>query len=338
MLLLYSAEYCYTAEEALALEGDNQFNTVLLSEQLANIRLHKKTPEQFKPQHGRLEYLFNGTHCEKNIKGVDFIPDNKSKLVILEHPLKDPSGNPYRDLYVAGIDGIDMGLEDTSSKTKNPSDFCVVIKKRVFGMSEPMYVAFYKDRPQKIEEAYRITLKLLEYYNCQAVLESTKISLLTWFRDRKKENKYLMRRPRAVQSDIQNGMSKQFGVTATPQVIQHQLDLIDTFINDYVYTMWYEPMIEECIKYSYENKRKFDFIAAMGMAELGDEELSNIAPRVSQKAEGKLGNIGYWTDSRGVRRYGRIPVENNMKAASKEQIRHKNDYTRHRTSDPRNND
>ena len=37
-------------------------------------------------------------------------------------------------------------------------------------------------------------------------------------------------------------------------------------------------MLEELVKYSYANKRKFDIVAAMGMCELGDEELSGIIP------------------------------------------------------------
>jgi hypothetical protein len=57
-LLLYSAEYCFTPEEALALEGENEFDTILLSEQLANITLHKIEPPQGKIQTGRLEYIF----------------------------------------------------------------------------------------------------------------------------------------------------------------------------------------------------------------------------------------------------------------------------------------
>jgi len=35
-------------------------------------------------------------------------------------------------------------------------------------------------------------------------------------------------------------------------------------------------MLQELLKYSYENKRKFDIVASMGMCELGDEELYGI--------------------------------------------------------------
>jgi len=44
-LVIYSAEYCYNAEEAFALEGDNKFNKVLIAEQIAAIRIHKNAPK-----------------------------------------------------------------------------------------------------------------------------------------------------------------------------------------------------------------------------------------------------------------------------------------------------
>jgi hypothetical protein len=37
-------------------------------------------------------------------------------------------------------------------------------------------------------------------------------------------------------------------------------------------------MLDELTKYTDENKGKFDIIAAMGMCELADEELSGIVP------------------------------------------------------------
>jgi len=41
-LVDHCAEYCYTAEEAFALEGENKFNKVLITEQLTKIRVLKK--------------------------------------------------------------------------------------------------------------------------------------------------------------------------------------------------------------------------------------------------------------------------------------------------------
>jgi hypothetical protein len=334
-LILYSAEYCFTAEEALALEGENQFNTVMLSEQLAAIRLHKQTPEELKPKVGDLLFTFkDNKHIASAISGVRFIPNPRGKVTIIEHPIEGDKGKGYNNLYVAGIDGIDIGQEDTSSATKDPSDFCVVVKKRAFGVSDPMYVCVYKDRPQKIEDAYKITWAILEYYHCKAVIESTRISVLNWFRTRNMADKYFMRRPKALLTDA-NSRSRQFGAQATEVVIHHQLDLIDSYINDYCHDIWYEPIINELITYSYENKRKFDIVAALGMVELGDEELSGVSPRPIEDISNQFQEFGYWTDSYGVKHKGIIPKGQDVVPKFNLWPEQYDDSTRVRTSDTR---
>lgn len=35
-------------------------------------------------------------------------------------------------------------------------------------------------------------------------------------------------------------------------------------------------MLDQLLNYTYENKRKFDIIAAMAMAELGDEDMTGL--------------------------------------------------------------
>lgn len=37
-------------------------------------------------------------------------------------------------------------------------------------------------------------------------------------------------------------------------------------------------MLDQMLNYSYENKRKFDIIAALQMAEIGDEDMSGLNP------------------------------------------------------------
>lgn len=306
--MIECAEFCFTPDDALALEGENDFDTVALQEQLNNIILHKIGP---KPEVGYLEYDFGGREQKaENIKGFKWIPNPNGKVKILEHPIKDPSGDSYKNLYVAGIDSIDLGQDETSVDTKNPSQFCIVIKKRVHGLSSPKYVAIYKDRPKDIREAYKIALRLLEYYNCKAVLEKSKVSLLMYFKERKKENLYLMRRPKSTMGDIQRGKSKEFGVPATEQIIRHQLDLIADYINDYACEIWFEDMLKELITYSYANKRKFDIVAAMGMAEIGDEEMSGTIPQKVEEFRSEWQDVGWYRDERGHLKYGVIPNNN----------------------------
>ena len=256
------AEWCFNPDEALALEGDNDFDTAILQEQLSTIVLHKLGP---KPETGFLEYTFkNSEHKTENINGFKWLRDPNGKVKILEHPLKDENGNPYRNLYVAGIDSIDLGSDETSEGTNDPSQFCIVIKKRIRGLELPQYVAMYKDRPRDIREAYRIALRLLEYYNCKAVLEKSKVSFKMWLKERGKDS-FLMRRPKATYPDAQfRPNSKDWGSPATKEIIRHQLDLIAAYVSDYGSEIWFVEILDELLRYSYANKRKFDIVASLG--------------------------------------------------------------------------
>ncbi|MCI7207247.1 MAG: hypothetical protein MSA15_14795 [Clostridium sp.] len=71
-----------------------------------------------------------------------------------------PPTEKVRSLYVIGIDGIDIGAAQTSEATKDPSDFCLVVYKRAYGIEEPKFVALYKDRPNDVRECYKIAIKL----------------------------------------------------------------------------------------------------------------------------------------------------------------------------------
>ena len=301
-LLDYKAEYCFTPDEALIKEGDNLFDQVAISEQIAQIDIHK-TVEQ--PRTGSL--LWVKDKSDKPV-GVKWTEDNRGKIQILEHPITDESGATYKNLYVAGIDSIDIGKDDSASD-RDVSDFCIVIKKRVFGLNEPQYVAIYKDRPNQIREAYDTALKLLEYYDCQAVLESTRTALLTYFRDKNKLHR-LMKRPRSTLSDVTKTNSHMYGAPATEKTIKHYIELIQNFIADYCHTIAFRNILDELNHYSYENKRKFDIVAALGQCELGDEELSQSKPVIRDNITKEMGktDIGYYFDSDGIRRWGVIPT------------------------------
>ena len=344
-LVVYCAEFCYNGEEAFSLEGDNKFNKINIAEQLAEIRVLKRCP---KIETGILDYTFkNNQHIAENITGFQWKPNQDSKLKILEHPLwtlgiqKDPeSGEILRPqvdemdgLYVIGIDGIDIGKSQTSEYTKDPSDFCLVVLKRAYGMEGPQIVAIYKDRPNDIRDAYKMAKKLAQYYNAQINIEATRMSLVNEAK-RDRWLHYFMRRPRATLTDIQKGASKQYGTPATPAIISHQTDLIADYVNDYCHTIWFDEVLDELNRYTDENKRKFDIIAAFGMALLADEELTGVVPRQVQQESNEWYDIGYYIDEHGYKRKGRIPKTNQPVLQSIE-FNEFNDYSIHRTSDPR---
>lgn len=316
-LIVYCSEYCYNAEEAFALEGDNKFNKVAIAEQLALIRLHKQGR---KIKSGYLEYTYkNSVHSADNITGVVFKESNKSKVRVLEppiwecEPIKDEDGKiiwtppteKINNLYVIGIDSIDIGMQDTSSTTKSPSDFCVTVKKRAYGLQEPEYVCIYKDRPEDIREAYKTAIKLAWWYNASINIEATRMNMISWARDHH-YLRFFMKRPSATYADPTKRNSKQYGSPATAAVIDHQTTLIADYVNDYCHNIWFEEMLDELNRYTDENKTKFDIIASMGMAELADEELHDVTPKTKENKKGAFKDIGYYIDEYGVKRFGVI--------------------------------
>lgn len=328
-LITYSSEYCFNAEEAFALEGDNKFNKVLIAEQLAQIRINKKAP---KIQTGELDAIKNR---KGELTNFNWIEHNSGKIHILEHPVwSDQYANDLqklrqeyeergevfeipnkyeemRNLYVAGIDSIDIGTKDTSSLTKDPSDFCIVIKKRAFGNQEPQYVAYYKDRPNDVRDAYKTAIKLCQYYNCMINIEATRMSMVSWARDNGFIHMF-MKRPRATMPDVMKGRSNQYGSPATVAVIDHQTDLIADFVNDYCHTIWFDAMLDELNRYTDENKTKFDIVAALGLCELADEELHGVVAKQVNYMKDEFQDIGYYTDERGYKRYGVIPKKSQI--------------------------
>lgn len=300
-LLEYKSEYCFTIEEALIQHSENIFPREELAEQSAQIEIYKTTP---KIHWGHLMWKRD---TDDRVIGVKWREDPENgKIGILEHPLLSEEGTEYKNLYISGIDSIDIGTNDSTGTDKKPSQFCIVVKKRVLGVSDPKYVALYKERPKDIREAYENAAKLLMYYSCQAVLESTRTAIITHFRNQKWTH-LLMKRPRSTMSDITKGNSNMFGAPASVKVINHYRELVYDFCLDYSFTIAYKEMVDQLLEYTDENKKDFDIVAAMGMCELGDEELSLKKPEAREKPGKKFQDIGWWTDEKGYKHYGPIP-------------------------------
>ncbi len=346
------AERCWNAEEAFTLEGQNKFNKMKIADQLAKIRLHKIGP---RPQVGTIDYTYKSNkHSLENINGFRWLL-NSGKVQILEHPVwsdlykeqiekqkkeaeeqgidfEAPVYTEMNDLYVAGIDGIDIGAAQTSKETRDPSDFCIVIKRRAFGLNEPQYVAMYKDRPQNIREAYKIAMCMCRYYNCRINIEATRVGMITWARENKCLQ-YFMKRPRATLTDIKYGTTKQYGTPATKTIIEQQTDLIADYVEDYGHNIWFEDMLEQLNGYNDENKTKFDIIAALGMVELADQELSGRQPTKVDKEVEEFQDYGYYINDKGYREFGVIPKKQSNQIVIKQE--ENDDSYRIETSDPR---
>lgn len=302
-LIDFKAEYCFTIEEALIQVEDNVFPREELAEQLAAIQVYKTVE---KPKRGFLTWEIDPVKAEKTGK-VKWRDDPDGNILLKEHPESLDDNGYYDNLYVGGIDSIDIGGKDSATTdTTKLSDFCIVIKKRVLGLQDPAYVAMYKDRPRDIREAYENAAKLLTYFNAKAVLEASRTTLLTYFRD----NKYfhlLMRRPRATLTDVRRTNANMIGAPVTEKTINHYLELITEMCLDYSHTIVFEEMIEQLLNYSFEKKKMFDIVAALGMAELGDEEMGLRKPVERDVVVKPFEDFGYWTDSQGYKHFGVIP-------------------------------
>lgn len=301
------AEHCFTPREALSKHGDNVFDSVPISERLVQIKVQGNYT---KPKKMALfwDVLPGGI---KKVRAVEH-PD--SHLLVVEPPILDESGQPFKNLYVAGIDAIDMGKSD-SATDYDVSDFCVVIKKRQFGQNPPKYVALYRYRPNNIRDAFEMTMRLLVWYNCKALLEYTKISIQTYFKEKGMGHLFMPRPKVALQGGVRRPGKNLIGIQGTPAMIQHGLELIQNFLADYWYTIDFEAMLDDMLNYSIENKRKFDIIAAMICAEIGDEDMTGLTPAVISSIKNQWRDIGYYIDENGYRRRGVIPDGRNWKAS-----------------------
>ena len=93
-------------------------------------------------------------------------------------------------------------------------------------------------------------------------------------------------------------------------------------------------MLDEFNRYTDENKRKFDIVAAVAMAELADEELSGVIPKQVEVQNDTWQDIGYYKDENGNTRWGVIPKKDEIT------VNYNNNFgqyvnTGYRTSDTR---
>ena len=284
LLLKTRAEFCFTPEDAFILEGSNRFDQELLVDQYNAITIHKTVE---KPRCIKLWWNNDKEtgHADKDRKPqIEFVADSPIKIV--ELPMEDETGIAYSNLYCSAIDSIDADSTTSTGQT-DVSQFCMVIMRRAFGTRPPKVVAIYKERPTHIQTAFENALKLCVMYNCKTLVEATRISIKQYF---EKEHKlgYLMKRPRSTANSSKKTNFNQYGVPATEAIIQHQLDLIEQYIVDYSTEIQFPDMLQELMKYSYENKRKFDIVAAFGICLLADEEMIGKTARMESGVSKKL--------------------------------------------------
>lgn len=291
------AEYCFTPEDAFILEGSNRFDQELLVDQLHALTIHK-TVETARPARLNWGRTKDGEVDRDSRPTIEMV--DRSALEICELPILDEYGIPYSNLYWIGIDSIDSDSTTSTGQT-DVSDFCAVVYRKQFGMQQPKIVAIYKERPKHIQTAFDNAIKLCQFYNAKALFEATRVSIKNYFQQHNKLN-LLMTRPKATSNTTTRTNLKQYGCPVSTSIIDHYLDLIEQFIVDHSTGIQFPQMIDELMRYSYENKRKFDIVAALGMALIADEETIGRTARTSQPYKANWG-ISYVKNQ-----YGQIEI------------------------------
>jgi len=101
------------------------------------------------------------------------------------------------------------------------------------------------------------------YYNAIGNIEASRLGILGWAK-KEKWMTYFMRRPRICSGDPTKRKSNNspYGTTTSVAMIQHGLSLVASYIEDFCGNIWFLEFLEQFLKYSDENKGKFDIVAA----------------------------------------------------------------------------
>lgn len=310
-------EYPMTISETFKKSGTNIFNQRKISKQWADLQYGKDTV--IIPEKGFLDWKRSKAG---KIVGVEWAKNPNGNIEIVEHPYRGESGNQvYSDLYVAGVDGIDQGILD-STAIKGRSSMACLIKKRIvdggyFKHTSNMYVAKYLGRSLDVRDDYEEVLKLSMYYYAKVNLEYTKIGIAQYFREKKQYHR-LMKRPLIAMPSGGSGDMKYLGIDSTSHligtttashVIDHQDGKIKEYVSEYCHSIFFMDLLEQLRDYQREDRRKYDLVVAMGLCEIADEDMLGIPAQSEEKETGELKTFGYYVDEKGHRRMGVIPVK-----------------------------
>ena len=283
------------------------FQRHLLAQQKTDLVVLKKYR---KPDRGRLEWTYSPSGRKT---GVRFVPDPTGKILVYEHPPTNERGEfvEMRHAYIGGLDSIDQSKEDSIGK--DGSKLCLLIKKRQMGGAEQdnsnIYVCAYADRPEgPVEDAYENVLKVLWYYNCRVNLEYTKISILPHFKAQKEYWRFIQR-PKIAQADknLGNQNTTLIGTQMSEPIRIYGTAKVKNYIEHCWHRLFFEELVDQLLDYTVEQKTKFDWVIAMMLCEIADEDMAELVPsKVTAPPPVLL--YGYYTDPyTGYQVYGVLP-------------------------------
>ena len=304
----YAAEKPFYIEEAFAKSGTNPFNALKLANQ--ELRLTTLQGNYPKPQRGELQWRYKeGT---SQITGVEWTECPNGRIELLEKPELDSTGKPYKNLYIGGIDGIDMG-SDNSLVGSAGSKFACVVKKRFLSPEKTgnIYVAKYVERPPDERDAFEIALKLAIWFGCKFNVERTRKEVISYFRQHKML-RYMAKAPTISTENVDPKKANNiYGTPVNEKIILHGIGKVKEYVDDFSEAIFFLDMIKELREYAYERKGRFDIVAAMQMCELLDEDYdaSALFAKSNKPQSTDLEEWGYYTDPvTGYKKFGPIPT------------------------------
>jgi hypothetical protein len=265
------AEECVTPQDAIMRTEGTVFPVSDLKDYLETIMVRK---ESFLAEHYVGELVRTGDGKLKWRLNNDKFPlrsydkDNANRegcLEIFEMPSENANGEIAHGRYIAGIDPIDAD--------SGTSLFSI----QVMDLFTDRIVAEFSGRPRLAEEAYEISLRVLEFYNAVANYEKNLKGLFSYF-DKKNALFRLCDTPQILK-DMQMTKDMGYGNTSKGTMANAevnkwgrklQADWMNTSLEDKenpgklkLHTMRGLAYIEECIKWNSDGN--FDRVSAGGM-------------------------------------------------------------------------
>lgn len=301
----FKQEYPFNPQEMFTRIGGNRFSQKAKDALARNLTLMEADPSLRKG-------FFCNLHWKRKdgvIIGVDIEIDNAGKVWLLENPFLNAEGKAWPRLYIGGYDGIDVG--EGEAMTKSGSKGSISIKKRLMpgaGLSN-IYVCHYIERPHDIEEFYENCHKIMWLFNLvNAVnIEDTKRGIVGHL----KQNgglRFLMKRPRLTLTDPTNEKeSKLIGTTATPKNFEYGESFTAIYLKENADQVFHMPVIRDLLDFNMDNRGKHDPTVSIFMCELADDEFMDKPPYKEVLVINRDEQYGYYTDAKGIKRYGKIP-------------------------------
>lgn len=295
-------EFPFTKEEMFLVKGSNIFNQEKIARQ--SVKVASDPELKKKVSRGHLHWKKK----DSKIIGIEWEESSTGPFSIAEHPEKDRDGVGYKNLYIGGLDSVDQGLEDSIGH--DGSCISLMIKKRFLNIQSTsnLYVAHYTERPRRASDGFENVLKLLYYYGARVNLEYSKITIVSYFRERKQYWRFLQR-PVIAQSDMNSSkFVTMIGTQMNPKIKQHLQLRIQEYIEENCDQILFPELLDQLRSYTPETQTEYDMVVAMGLCEIADEDLLEVAIRKEDNPKMPMQNFGYYKDPvTGYMKKGVIP-------------------------------